>query len=99
MMASSWALRLISQYPVPGTQYPVKPAKRRAFQLDTGYRVLGTVLSSPIIPHRSVFRHHFFEMGMLSYQHFAEDVILPHLDRLQPDQFEQRQKHADQRRP
>src|SRR5208282_4571819 len=53
----------------------------------------------PIITYRSLLGHDLFEVGMFSHQHFAEDVVLPHLNRLQPHQFEQRQKHADQRRP
>ena len=36
---------------------------------------------------------------MLTHEHFAEDVVLPHLDRLQPHQFEQCEKYADQRLP
>src|SRR5208282_5978842 len=95
MMASSWGLRLIKS--VASYQLPVA-SKTSAilWQLATGNWQLFLL---PIITHRSLLRHHFFEVGVFSHQHFAEDVVLPHLDRLQPHQFEQRQKHADQRRP
>src|SRR3984893_4987014 len=34
---------------------------------------------------------------MLAQQNLAKNAILPQLDRLQPDHFQERQKHADQR--
>src|SRR6266436_4665143 len=97
MMASSWALRLMNQWSVVSGRWSVKPAAPQSSPLATAHWPPTTALSLPVITHRSLLGHHFFEMRMLAHQHFAEDVVLPHLDRLQPDQFEQRQKYADQR--
>src|ERR1039458_6196815 len=95
-MASSWGLRLIRS--VASYQLPVA-SKTSANSTGNWLLATGNCFSPPIITHRSLLAHYFFEVGMLAHEHFAEDVVLPYLDRLQPDQFEQRQKHADQRRP
>src|ERR1035441_8848933 len=93
-MASSWGLRLIRS--VASCQLPVA-SKTSANTTGNWLLATGNCFSLPIVTHRGLLGHDLFEVGMFSHQHFAEDVVLPHLDRLQPYQFEQRQKHADQR--
>src|SRR6202158_6563095 len=96
MIDSSWALRLINRR----WSLVVRDRSQRAravCQRPTTNDQRPSTIALPIIPPRSLLTHDFFEMRMLAHQHFAEDVVLPHLDRLQPHQFEQCQKYADQR--
>src|SRR6266404_8178592 len=96
MMASSWALRLMNQL-LAGGAPGVRARPPLNWPGEDARHSTTRFFSLPIITHRSLLGHHFFEMRMLAPEHFAEDVVLPHLDRLQPHQFEQRQKYADQR--
>src|SRR6266576_6680499 len=88
MMASSWALRLIVL--VSCRSFVVGKAVCNVGWLTTG------APSSPVVPDRSLLRHDFVEVRVFANQHFPENVILTYLNRLQPDQFKQRQEHADQ---
>src|SRR5579872_2380547 len=98
MMASSWALRLMLL--VPGSEY-------RAASNDSDFHLFGTRYSAPFLPRKlllppvvancRLLAHDGGEVRVFAHCDFAEKFLLPDLNRLQANHFEQRQEHAHER--